>query len=185
MHRIQSVAFVFALLATACSGTPTAPSSDLTILLKDSPGMDAKAIFVTFSDVSAHRSDGMWERLDYAGGASARTCDLKQLVGSTDVLGTGSLTAGHFTQIRLTVSGATIFFDQAATGPACAASLSDPGGAKAVLTIPSGELKLNREFDVGTGGATTITLDFNADQSIVDAGGAYSMNPVIAVVSVQ
>jgi Domain of unknown function (DUF4382) len=184
--HILALALACGVLTGACGNSPTAPSgANLTVLLKDSPATDAKAIFVTFSDVSVHRADGTWEPLDFAGGATTRTCDLKQLTASTDVLGAGALSAGHYTQIRLTVSAATLFFDNAATGPACAPSLPPPVGASATLTIPSGDVKLNREFDVGSSGATMITLDFDAEQSIVLAGSVYLMNPVITVVSVQ
>jgi hypothetical protein len=47
-------------------------------------------------------------------------------------------------------------------------------------------VKLNRQFDVPAGGATTILLDFDGDRSIHETGnGRYMMRPVIAVVSVQ
>jgi Domain of unknown function (DUF4382) len=188
MRSAHDLALVLALgvLTGACDNSLTAPNgSNLSVLLQDSPTTDAKAIFVTFSDVSVYRAGGTWARLDLASGATTRTCDLKQLTGATDVLGTGAFAAGHFTQIRLTVSGATLFFDNAAVGPACAFSLPPPAGASATLTVPSGEVKLNREFDLGNSGATTITLDLDAEQSIVLAGGVYLMNPVITVVSVQ
>ena len=63
--------------------------------------------------------------------------------------------------------------------------------------ILSGTVKLNRQFTVAAGGATTMLLDFDGDRSIKRTGGgngngngggataAYTMTPVIAVVSVQ
>jgi len=58
-------------------------------------------------------------------------------------------------------------------------------GAKATLTIPSGEVKLNRGFDLPANGTTTITLDFDGDKSIHQTGtGTYMMSPVIAIKSV-
>ena len=54
------------------------------------------------------------------------------------------------------------------------------------VDVPSGTLKLNREFDVPAGGATTILLDFDGDKSVHQTGnGKYKMTPVIGVVSVQ
>ena len=64
----------------------------LTIKITDSPFSEADAVFVTFSEVSVHRSEGAWEALSFASGTT-RTCDLKQLQGVTDVLGVGSLAA--------------------------------------------------------------------------------------------
>ena len=56
----------------------------------------------------------------------------------------------------------------------------------ASVTIPSGEVKLNRAFDVPEGGATTVTIDFDGEKSVHETGsGEYMMSPVISVVSVQ
>ncbi len=190
-------ASVFVLAATVvaagCGGSsPTSPStgtSSLNIMLKDSPYSDAKSLLVTFSDVSVHKSDqtdGQWTKLPFSGGATSRTCDLKKLQDAQDILGTGALTAGHYTQVRVTVTSAKLYFDNAASGAACATTITEPAGQNATIDVPSGEVKLNREFDVSSTGATTMLLDFDGDQSVRSTGnGRYSMTPVIAVVSVQ
>ena len=66
------------------SPTP-APSntSTLTVSLKDSPFSDAKALLVTFSTVTAHRTGGDSSTLPFSGAASSRTCDLKKLTTAT------------------------------------------------------------------------------------------------------
>lgn len=203
----------------ACSGdnaAPPSPSSggaqnssngggstsngSLTIRLTDSPFSDAKSLLVTFSEVSVHRANpGEWVTLPFTSGSS-RTCDLKKLQGATDLLGVGQLAAGKYTQIRLTVTKAEIFFDNAASGGACASQIAAPAGATAAVEIPSGEVKLNNEFTLTSAG-TTITLDFDGDRSVRQTGSGnsngngngssnasrtrYMMNPVIRVVSVQ
>jgi hypothetical protein len=182
-------------------GSPTGntggSSGTFAVHLTDSPFSDAKALLVTFSDVSVHRADpGEWRTLPFAAGSS-RTCDLKKLNGATDVLGVGSLPAGKYTQVRLNVSSAVIYFDAPSVGGPCAPALAPPPGANAPVDIPSGEVKLNNEFTV-TGSATTMLLDFDGDQSIHQTGsgngngngngnknGKYMMMPVIRVVSVQ
>lgn len=191
-HIPRTLILIATFVATACGSSPSSPSSSssLTIMLKDSPYSDAKALFVTFSDVSAHvansTADGGWTTLPFAGGATSRTCDLKKLVTAQDVLGTGTLAAGHYTQIRLMVSNAALYFDNASSGAACAPAITAPAGRNAAVTIPSGEVKLNREFDVTSSGATTILVDFDGDKSVNDTGnGTYRMTPVITVVSVQ
>jgi hypothetical protein len=85
------------------------------------------------------------------------------------------------------VTNATIYFDKAsAAGPACALTIAAPGGRNATVTIPSGEVKLNREFDLTATHATTMLLDFDGDQSVKETGnGRYMMTPVIGIVSVQ
>ncbi len=83
------------------------------------------------------------------------------------------------------------------------ATIAAPAGTSAALKIPSGTVKLNRQFTVPSGGATTMLLDFDGDRSIKQTGGgngngngngnggsgastaSYSMSPVITVVSVQ
>lgn len=191
--RLVAAIGIAAMLATAaaCGSSPSGPSGSgsLSVMLKDSPYSDAKSLLVTFSDVSVHKdtdATDTWEKLPFTGGATSRTCDLKKLVSAQDILGTGPLAAGHYTQIRLTVSSAALYFDNAATGAACAATIAAPSGSTAPLEIPSGVVKLNREFDVAAAGATTILLDFDGDRSVNQTGnGRYMMSPVISVVSVQ
>ena len=178
----------------ACGGNPAGPSGSGTLNLRitDSPFSEAKAVLVTFSEVTAHRSgegetEGSWSTLPFAGAATSRTCDLKKLEnGAEDILGVGSLPAANYTMLRLVVSSAAIYFDNPSTGPACAPSVIEPAGAKASVTIPSGEVKLNRQFTVPEAGAATILIDFDGDRSINQTGnGAYRMQPVIGIVSVQ
>lgn len=169
-------------------GTPGSATGKLTISMKDSPFSDAKALLVTISKVTAHMADGTsWTTLPFTGGATSRTCDLKRLTNTTDVLGTGTLTAGHYTQIRLTVASATLYFDNATTGDVCGATMTTPLGLKAEVKIPSGEIKLNHQFEVPAGGTTSILLDFDGDKSIkLHGNGDYQMSPpVISVVSTQ
>jgi PKD repeat protein len=157
-------------------------------MLKDSPYSDAKALLVTFSEVSAHVSGaGGFTVLPFTGGATSRTCDLKKLTNAQDVLGTGTLAAGHYTQVRLVVTSAVLYFDNPSAGTAaCAASIPVPAGNSAQINVSSGDVKLNREFDVTSSGATTILVDFDGDQSVHAQGnGQYNMTPVISVVSVQ
>jgi hypothetical protein len=161
-------------------------------MLKDSPFSDAKALLVTFSEVNVHAAGAGWVTVPFAGGGSSRTCDLKKLETAQDILGVGPLPAGHYTQLRLVVSNAAIYFQNASSGAACAPTIAAPAGTNAPVTIPSGELKLNREFDLASSG-TTILLDFDGDQSVRltgngngrGNGGQYMMTPVIGIVSVQ
>jgi len=165
----------------------------LSVRIKDSPFSEASALLVTFSEVSAHMSgsdttQGDWVTLPFDAAATSRTCDLKRLVAATDILGTASLAAGHYTQLRLTVSSAKIYTTTTTTGDVCAAipTLSSTSESGIAVDVPSGMLKLNREFDVPAAGATTILLDFDGDKSVHKIGnGKYMMTPVIGVVSVQ
>ena len=179
--------------AIGCGGSPSGPSGSgsLRVMLKDSPFHDASAVLVTFNEVSVHQdTDADFTPLKFAADATSRTCDLLRLQkdNAQDVLGIGTLKAGHYTQVRLNVSDAKLYIGGApSTGDACGPGLILPAtGTVMPLTIPSGEVKLNREFDVPEGGATLMTLDFDGDHSIIETGnGRYMMKPVIAVVSVS
>jgi hypothetical protein len=185
--------------AIGCGGSPSSPSGSgsLKVMLKDSPFHDASAVLVTFDGVSVHQdTDANFTPLTFTGGATLRTCDLLRLQkdNAQDVLGIGTLAAGHYTQVRLDVSAAQIYVGTGpSTGDACGpgdiahvTGLIPPAGTPKSLTIPSGEVKLNREFDVPAGGATTMSLDFDGDHSIIETGnGNYMMKPVIAVVDVK
>lgn len=177
-----------ALMTSACGDSPNAPtgSGTLTLHITDTPYQDAAAFVVTFTEVRAHRSGEGWIALPFAESAASRTCDLKRLVGADDVLGVGALPAGHYTQIRLQLSEATLYFDERSRGPACVALFPGIGGRSAPVQIPSGTVHLNREFDLENASATTILIDFDGNRSIHEAGnGRFMMRPVIDIVSVR
>jgi hypothetical protein len=177
----------------AVPAAPVAPggSGMLAVRITDGPFSEAKALLVTFSAVTAHTTDDNWVTLPFADGGSTRTCDLKRLVGGVeDVLGTGSLAEGHYTQLRLTVSSATIYFTEetSASDPVCAPSMTLSPGKEVgkPVDVPSGTVKLVRQFDVKASTTTTILLDFDGDKSIHQTGnGAYKMQPVIRILSVM
>ncbi len=186
---------IFAVLAAAgtlaCgSDSVTSPSGTgrLSLMIKDSPYSDARALLVTFSEVTAHREgEGGFTKLPFGDTtARSRTCDLKRLVDRQDVLGVGALPGGRYTMVRLVVSSATLYFENPSEGPACSNVITPPLGRSASLEVPSGEVKLNRPFDVGEGAVTTMLIDFDGDKSVTEMGnGRFRMTPVIGVVSVQ
>jgi hypothetical protein len=184
---VVAVALTWASCGSSSPSSPSSAGSTLNVMIKDSPYSDAKALLVTFSEVSAHVSGaGGFTVLPFSGGGTSRTCDLKKLTTAQDVLGTGTLAAGHYTQIRLVVTSAVLYFDNPSSGAACAPTIAAPAGKSANVTVNSGDIKLNREFDVTSSGATTILVDFDGDGSVRQEGnGSYSMSPVIAVVSVS
>src|SRR5262245_14982931 len=111
MRMIAVLAVVAAAGAMACGGDSlTSPSGTgrLTLQIKDSPYSDAKALLVTFSEVTAHRDgEGGFTKLPFGDTtAISRTCDLKKLVDRQDMLGVGALPQGHYTMVRVVVSSA-------------------------------------------------------------------------------
>ena len=190
MRICAVLAFIAAVVAASCGDSVVSPSGNgrLSLMIKDSPYSDAKALLVTFSEVTAHRDgEGGFTKIPFGDtAASSRTCDLKKLVDAQDVLGVGVLPEGHYTMVRLIVSSATLYFENPTTGAACGTLITVPEGRNANLEIPSGEVKLNRAFDVAASGVTTMLLDFDGDRSVQETGnGRFRMTPVIGVVSVQ
>ena len=188
MRNCIPVLAVVVLLGGACSG-PSGQTGSLTVNLKDGPYADAMAMLVTFSGVSAHHADAEWQPLKFAGEATTLTCDLKKLVNAIDLLGAGQLLAGHYTQLRVVVESAALYsLPTPEAEPACAATatMTVPGGLMGNVEIPSGEVKLNRQFTIPEAGATKILLDFDGDRSVNAMGnGQYRMTPVITILSVE
>ena len=187
---LAAVAATVMVSAVACGDTPSSASAaprTLNLMITDSPYSDARAVLVTFSEVKVHRSeDDGWKTLPFGDGGGTRTCDLKKLQSAQDILGVGPLETGTYTQIRLVVSEAALYFENPSVGDPCAPSFATPAGRRAQLEIPSGEVKLNREFELKDSGATTILIDFDGDRSIKETGnGRFIMTPVITVVSVS
>lgn len=94
------------------------------------------------------------------------TYDLMLLQDVKKLLGEKALTAGKYTQIRLTIEGAKL----------------EIGGKEQPIKIPSGRIKLVKNFNIVDGGTTTLTLDFDAKKSVHKAGSRYIMKPTIKVI---
>lgn len=163
MRVLSALAALGASLAIVACGSPSGPSGsgNLRLMITDAPFDDASAVHVTFSRVEAHADDtDQWLTVPFAGSpaATTRTCNLKKLQGPQDILGAASFNAGHYTQLRLIVSGATIYFGGDATQePACLPTLAPPTGtgvSSQDMEIPSGEVKLNRPFELASNGTT-------------------------------
>jgi hypothetical protein len=193
----RSILLVTAVVATfACgdssdSSNPLGPSGSpgtMNVRITDSPYGSAKAVLVTFSEVSAHK-DGDWKKVPFSDSSAATwTCDLKKLQNSAeDLLGTGRLSPGHYTMLRVVVQSAKIYFDNSAqsTTP-CARSIPEPAGASFPMTIPSGEVRLNGTFPLTDDAPTTVLIDFDGESSIRETGTrTFTMTPVIRIVSVK
>jgi hypothetical protein len=95
------------------------------------------------------------------------TYDLIAIKDVKEVLGSKNLTAGKYTQVRLSVDEAVVTID----------------GVEHNLSISSGKIKLIQGFDIEAGKTTTLTLDFDAAESIRETGnGSYRMNPTIKII---
>ncbi len=153
---------------SGCMGTGT-----LVIQITDAPPeMNIEKAEVTISNVEVHTAAAGGDNTTGAGWFTvveeAQIFDLIAIKDVKEVLGSAELTAGKYTQIRLSVDNAIATID----------------GSAYELEVPSEKIKLVKQFDIIAGQTTTITLDFDAEASIRSAGkDSYSMTPTIKVLA--
>jgi hypothetical protein len=153
------------------AGTPeAAPGGRLRVLLTDKPIDGLEQVVVTISGLDVHADSGEHAEVVVA----PVTVDLLTL--QNDVvreLGAPALLPGHYTQLRLRLSGDAYVV---------------VNGERHPLFVPSGAqtgIKLVGQFDVAEGGETSVLIDFDASQSVIFAPGkGYILKPVIHIVAV-
>jgi len=175
--------------STAPTGTGGSGSGGtFTVRVTDSPYGSARAVLITFGSVEAQDAGGNWKKLPFAGGSATRTCDLKKLQNSAqDVLGTGAMSPGSYSHVRLTIQSAKIYFDNSSSSPTpCAASIPEPAGASFPFTLAPASGDVNGVFTVTSDTSVTVLLDFDGESSIHSNNpNSYTMSPVLRVVSVS
>ena len=150
------------------------PYGHITMLLTDAPG-DYLEVNVDIQKASVHYANGnSWVDLN----TNAGVYDLLTLQNNlTAVLVNNTqVPSGRVSQIRLLL------------GANSSVKLSADSSVH-MLTVPSAYtsgVKINVNTQMPSQNSVTITLDFDADASVVKEGnGGYTMKPVIKVKSVQ
>lgn len=166
---VASVLSLVVLLAGGCAKAPVATGT-VEVRVTDAPRSDnVTSIMVTVSEVAIHRAvaeqtqqQGEWIPIEITG---TNPFDLLQIKGIEEVLGTENVTAGKYTQIRMTVDKVEVSLGE-----------NEPEEA----TLPSGELKFVRPFEVVEGQTTVLLIDFNAEKSVTITGaGKAIVKPVV------
>jgi hypothetical protein len=142
----------------------------LVMQLTDAPGLNITEALVNISQVRVHYAgttqngtNGTWIVVVN----ESQTFDLIQLQNATDVLGEVNLSAGWYTQIRLSVDKALVTID----------------GEQYDLKIPSKNVKLITPFLVEDNETLILTLDFDVQKSVHKTGNdRYIMKPTIKVI---
>jgi hypothetical protein len=176
MRRLGLAILLLTLLAAlaGCGNSTTGPgasgSGQMRMTLTDAPA-DFDSVMLVIREVAVHAASpdsANWIRF-----VPAKTYyDLLTLRnGVFAELGTWTLPAGHYTQVRL---------------------LLDPGsylvigGQRVPLTVPSGlqtGLKLIGEFDVPAGSLVDLGLEFDAARSVHETGnGRWMLKPTVRLV---
>ena len=156
------------------SGSPPEPSSSpsptllaqtglLEIRVTDAPAPEISAVYLTVSGVEVHRSgQGDWETIV----AGPQTFELLHLRGIEEVLGSAGVPVGRFTQVRLEVLQAEAVI----------------GGRAESAMVSSGEVKLVGAFEVKPNEKTVLTLDFDAERSVIVTGAGVRFRPAVRLI---
>ena len=141
---------------------------NLTVVDNDSDSrVDWYITSAIIGDVDDDNSTAGW----YTIANESQTFDLIALQNVTDVLGEENLSAGKYTQIRLTVERALITINNSVE-----IGVHD-------LKIPSNKVKLTKSFWIYEDEITVITLDFDVQKSVHRTGNdKYIMKPTIKVI---
>jgi len=160
--------------------TPTTLPAEwgtIEIRVTDPPPPGVKTANVTLTKIEVHKAvaeqemeqeqqqtqqdEGEWITIiDYE-----VTFNLFDIIEEADILGSENVTAGKYTQIRMDVTKVEGLTSDNATY---------------IATVPSGELKLVRPFEVKDGFTTILTLDFDGDKSLIMTGkGKFIFKPVV------
>jgi hypothetical protein len=153
----------------------------LKIYLTDAPG-DYKEVNINISKIEGHIADdgeeGYWEVLkEWPDGMEV---DLIKLEDVSILLASLELEPNNYTQLRIFLNGDASLVLEGEEGP-------DGPTVIEPLEIPSSAntgIKLNRPFEIIAGMITKLTIDFDAEKSVIKTGnGKYKMKPVIHVTS--
>jgi hypothetical protein len=154
-----------ACTASSDPSSNTSPSGmgKIQVYVTDAPSQNVTAIEIQASSIEAHLSsanESDWVTLV----ENPPVFDLMQVTGVNLLLGTANVTSGNYTQVRLGITSVTVTIN----------------GEKKSGTVPSDKLKLVGNFSVEAGLATSISLDFDAEKSIIVTGnGEVMLKPVI------
>ena len=163
---VLSVTAGAALTLTACD-SPTAPSEspNLVVQLTDDHTQQVDKVNVYFTTVTAKPVDGPTETLDLE--LTTNPQDLLVLQDTVITLATGDVPVGEYDFLMINLDEAM-------------SHLVLLDGDQVPVRLPSEEIKILGGFEVADETTTTITLDFDAEQSLVSLGnGGWLLKPVI------
>jgi hypothetical protein len=159
------------LAASAPAVTQTDSWGIAQIMVTDPPPADVKSAVVRFNNIEVHKASDNGTTDNESGGewiqitATAGSFDLMSIIGIEQALGSANLTAGKYTQIRMNVTNVT-------------GTTTD--NISYTAEVPSNEVKVTGNFEIGGGNTTTLTLDFDGEKSLVRTGeGKFIFKPVV------
>jgi len=174
---MKTIVYFVALVSVGMLGISTGckkkseGNSQMTVKMVDAPG-DFQQVNVEVLQVQVHHSGQGWVNLP----TNAGVYDLLTLQNdvSTTLVNAGSLPSGHLEQFRLILGDENNVMIDSVYYPLATPSAQQSG------------LKINLNADFAPNTLYELVLDFDAANSIVIQGnGAYSLKPVIKVLSIN
>jgi hypothetical protein len=186
---------IIALVLAAFSGC-VGTSGSASFYLMDAPRDDFSSVVIIVTKVAIHIAGAPEDREERNGGSEKESPELSErdvetnesatpdgswivlfsgneqvdllkfTGGARDFIGTANLSAGKYTQIRISVASAY--------------GILKANGTRVDIKVPSKGLKIVHTWIVEKGRETVLTLDFQLAKSIVKkADGSYALRPVL------
>jgi hypothetical protein len=159
---------VLCAAAAACGDSGTSPSDDanLVLMLEDRITDDVQQVNIYFTSVTAKPVDRPVERLDLE--LPTNPVNLLELDDTVVMLAAGAVSPGAYEFIRIEI-------DQSRSHVV-------ENGVRKPLRVPSEQVRVLGGFSVDDEHRTTVTLDFDAEKSLVRLGnGDWLLQPVIVI----
>ncbi|PNX53502.1 MAG: hypothetical protein BV458_04115 [Thermoplasmata archaeon M9B2D] len=177
MKKILLIGIVTtAVIATMLSGCMQNETGTLVLQITDAPGdLNITHANVTISRVEVHKNVEGEENITaywytVVNYNESKTFDLIEIMDVKEFLGSEELPAGIYTQIRLIIDSCIITVN----------------GTEYTCKLPTETIKLVSQFELTAGETTTLTLDFDVYESVLQEGvhGIYEyiFQPVIIVI---
>jgi len=179
------VLIVFAtFIFISCEEEETTNGS-LNLSITDAPidNSTVTGVYLTITGVQYHKNDNDWQTFEeFEGPQKFNVLELTN--GESALLGSFELTAGTYTQLRFMID-APEYGVPNPSNPGCYIEFSDQ--SQEPLFVPSGSetgWKAVGQFTVPSNGEVSVTADFDARKSVVEAGvtGKYILKPTIRLI---
>ena len=156
------------VIAGCGGGSGSSGPGSVQISLVDAP-LNASEVNVDIASVQVHSSGGGWKTVkEFATPLHVNLLDYRTS-GTALLLADAPLDAGHYTMVRLMLTGAEVVV----------------GGQTHTVDISNVQqtgVKCNGQFTVAGGERVALILDFNAGRSFVNTGGGnYKLHPVMSM----
>lgn len=169
------VAVLMLSFSGGCSDDPTSPEfTNLTIRLTDAPSDELEEANIFFVDLTVKRRGEAVERdVPLVLQAGDNPLNILELANKIIPFAAGSVDPGTYEFIKINLDQDQSF-------------VIEKDGDRKALRIPSEEVKILGRFEVQQDRTTTVTLDFEADSSLLKTGppqaeGGWLLRPVIAI----